>query len=359
MRKGGFSSFDFSSGRIIVPSGRRPQASFPPRFYLDCLFFQTPDSPWSVDSYACILPPVVVAFALYPSPTLWDDAPTHGRRTQRTTKMASPTASPTASQHRRYSRDAEIGTLQQVSYLPSAGGGDPFLRFAPPVIIIHANTTSRPPAQTQAPPSLPHTSNIAHANPSHATSQSSGIAPDVYNLLHHADASGAGSSHSHFSGSAHQSSGMGLPSIMNSNPMNSMPSGGSAGYNLPPIPQPQSQTATPSLPPPREQSQQPPPSSASSSNQQPPPGRPAPGPSAPLPSVSAATHTPGRAATPPSAAGMMASASQSTTSYRPLNVKDALTYLDQVKVQFQERPDVYNKFLDIMKDFKSQRYTLR
>lgn len=40
--------------------------------------------------------------------------------------------------------------------------------------------------------------------------------------------------------------------------------------------------------------------------------------------------------------------------YRPLNVKDALSYLDQVKVQFQSRPDVYNLFLDIMKDFKSQ-----
>ncbi|BFZ61969.1 Transcriptional regulatory protein sin3 [Saitoella coloradoensis] len=40
--------------------------------------------------------------------------------------------------------------------------------------------------------------------------------------------------------------------------------------------------------------------------------------------------------------------------YRPLNVKDALSYLDQVKIQFSEQPDVYNKFLDIMKDFKSQ-----
>ncbi len=39
---------------------------------------------------------------------------------------------------------------------------------------------------------------------------------------------------------------------------------------------------------------------------------------------------------------------------RPLNVSDALGYLDQVKMQFSERPDVYNKFLDIMKDFKSQ-----
>ena len=35
-------------------------------------------------------------------------------------------------------------------------------------------------------------------------------------------------------------------------------------------------------------------------------------------------------------------------------LNDALTYLDQVKVRFQTQPDVYNKFLDIMKDFKSQ-----
>ncbi|KII93988.1 hypothetical protein PLICRDRAFT_99544 [Plicaturopsis crispa FD-325 SS-3] len=39
---------------------------------------------------------------------------------------------------------------------------------------------------------------------------------------------------------------------------------------------------------------------------------------------------------------------------RPLNVADALSYLDAVKVQFQDKPDVYNHFLDIMKDFKSQ-----
>ncbi|KAL6301443.1 hypothetical protein BKA93DRAFT_751965 [Sparassis latifolia] len=39
---------------------------------------------------------------------------------------------------------------------------------------------------------------------------------------------------------------------------------------------------------------------------------------------------------------------------RPLNVTDALSYLDSVKMQFQERPDVYNHFLDIMKDFKGQ-----
>ncbi|KAI6037598.1 hypothetical protein EDC04DRAFT_2897379 [Pisolithus marmoratus] len=39
---------------------------------------------------------------------------------------------------------------------------------------------------------------------------------------------------------------------------------------------------------------------------------------------------------------------------RPLNVTDALSYLDAVKVQFHDQPEVYNHFLDIMKDFKSQ-----
>jgi paired amphipathic helix protein Sin3a len=40
--------------------------------------------------------------------------------------------------------------------------------------------------------------------------------------------------------------------------------------------------------------------------------------------------------------------------YRTYRPKDALSYLDQVKVQFADQPDVYNRFLDIMKDFKSQ-----
>lgn len=35
-------------------------------------------------------------------------------------------------------------------------------------------------------------------------------------------------------------------------------------------------------------------------------------------------------------------------------MQDALSYLDQVKVQFSSDPHVYNQFLDIMKDFKSQ-----
>lgn len=35
-------------------------------------------------------------------------------------------------------------------------------------------------------------------------------------------------------------------------------------------------------------------------------------------------------------------------------VEDALRYLEQVKAQFGDQPDVYDAFLDIMKDFKAQ-----
>ncbi|EGN92496.1 hypothetical protein SERLA73DRAFT_117204 [Serpula lacrymans var. lacrymans S7.3] len=45
---------------------------------------------------------------------------------------------------------------------------------------------------------------------------------------------------------------------------------------------------------------------------------------------------------------------QNTPLDRPLNVTDALSYLDAVKMQFHDQPDVYNHFLDIMKDFKSE-----
>ena len=39
---------------------------------------------------------------------------------------------------------------------------------------------------------------------------------------------------------------------------------------------------------------------------------------------------------------------------RELKVEDALLYLDQVKVEFTDKPHIYNEFLDIMKNFKAQ-----
>ena len=240
-------------------------------------------------------------------------------------------------------------------------------RHAHQFFLANEFLSDRPPGPSpshQTPPALPHTPNMPHSNQMNPTSQPAGIAPDhVLNPFRPTDASIQGSSHSHFSSSSHQSPGMGLPSIMNATPMNTQPSGPpSSGYTLPPIPQPQTQST--SLPPPPSQSQsqqqqQPPrdqgPPPPSSTQQ----GRPTPGPSSSsLPPVSAPALTSGGVNTPPPQAttpGLVNPSSQSAT-YRPLNVKDALTYLDQVKVQFQERPDVYNKFLDIMKDFKSQRY---
>lgn len=42
------------------------------------------------------------------------------------------------------------------------------------------------------------------------------------------------------------------------------------------------------------------------------------------------------------------------TTHPRLKVEDALGYLDQVKIIFAHKPKVYNDFLDIMKEFKSQ-----
>ncbi|XP_025079085.1 paired amphipathic helix protein Sin3a-like [Pomacea canaliculata] len=46
---------------------------------------------------------------------------------------------------------------------------------------------------------------------------------------------------------------------------------------------------------------------------------------------------------------------QQQQQFQRLKVEDALSYLDQVKLQFGSSPQVYNDFLDIMKEFKSQR----
>ncbi|CAF0772019.1 unnamed protein product [Brachionus calyciflorus] len=45
---------------------------------------------------------------------------------------------------------------------------------------------------------------------------------------------------------------------------------------------------------------------------------------------------------------------QTSTAFYRLKVEDALSYLDKVKLQFEKQPEVYNQFLDIMKEFKSQ-----
>lgn len=118
--------------------------------------------------------------------------------------------------------------------------------------------------------------------------------------------------------------------------------GGGANTVLPPIPPARTSTppyserrpsiARPAMPQQtlhqQQQQQQPPPPSQSQQQQ-----------ASPVPPANSTANT-----SPSSQGG----------GYRPLNVRDALTYLDQVKVRFSDQPDVYNRFLDIMKDFKSQ-----
>ncbi|XP_076647115.1 SIN3 transcription regulator family member A isoform X4 [Halictus rubicundus] len=57
------------------------------------------------------------------------------------------------------------------------------------------------------------------------------------------------------------------------------------------------------------------------------------------------------ASTPPGSSLGGGSGSQQ---FQRLKVEDALSYLDQVKYKFNDQPQVYNDFLDIMKEFKSQ-----
>lgn len=56
----------------------------------------------------------------------------------------------------------------------------------------------------------------------------------------------------------------------------------------------------------------------------------------------------------PNVGGQQTQAQQQAPQFQRLKVEDALSYLDQVKLQFGNQPQVYNDFLDIMKEFKSQ-----
>ncbi|CAB3383189.1 Hypothetical predicted protein [Cloeon dipterum] len=58
--------------------------------------------------------------------------------------------------------------------------------------------------------------------------------------------------------------------------------------------------------------------------------------------------------TQPSGNLSSAQQSQQQQQFQRLKVEDALSYLDQVKFKFGSQPQVYNDFLDIMKEFKSQ-----
>ncbi|XP_024137206.1 SIN3 transcription regulator family member Aa [Oryzias melastigma] len=82
----------------------------------------------------------------------------------------------------------------------------------------------------------------------------------------------------------------------------------------------------------------------------------------PSPAVHAAPHHHGPAVQPHGPSVMPGhghtaapqGSAQGHQQFQRLKVEDALSYLDQVKLQFGNQPQVYNDFLDIMKEFKSQ-----
>ena len=63
---------------------------------------------------------------------------------------------------------------------------------------------------------------------------------------------------------------------------------------------------------------------------------------------------PGPAAPPMQAPAQAPMAGGAAPPYRQLKVEDALAYLDQVKMTFEDKPEIYNQFLDLMKEFKAQ-----
>lgn len=50
-----------------------------------------------------------------------------------------------------------------------------------------------------------------------------------------------------------------------------------------------------------------------------------------------------------------AAAAAAQQSKQPLQIGDAMSYMDRVREIFADRPDVYMQFLDIMKNFQAQR----
>ncbi|CAH0550046.1 unnamed protein product [Brassicogethes aeneus] len=73
----------------------------------------------------------------------------------------------------------------------------------------------------------------------------------------------------------------------------------------------------------------------------------------PAAASAAPPHSQLRTAQPPMESPMQQQQSQSPN-FQRLKVEDALSYLDLVKYKFGSKPQVYNDFLDIMKEFKSQ-----
>lgn len=75
---------------------------------------------------------------------------------------------------------------------------------------------------------------------------------------------------------------------------------------------------------------------------------------APVPTNSASTAIPLTSTTPTSTTSNVTSTG-STSTTQSMQLNDAFAYLDRVRAEFADQPEIYNKFLQVMREFKSNR----
>lgn len=75
----------------------------------------------------------------------------------------------------------------------------------------------------------------------------------------------------------------------------------------------------------------------------------------PLPGSGSAAAPPPPAGAAPPAQAQQPSASAAAAANQKLTTNDALVYLKAVKDKFQDKREKYEEFLEVMRDFKSER----
>ena len=63
--------------------------------------------------------------------------------------------------------------------------------------------------------------------------------------------------------------------------------------------------------------------------------------------------SPALSAAPSSASINSAGSASTTTTTQSMQLNDAFAYLDKVRTEFADQPEVYNKFLQVMREFKA------
>lgn len=59
--------------------------------------------------------------------------------------------------------------------------------------------------------------------------------------------------------------------------------------------------------------------------------------------------------TTPTSTSSNVTSTGSTSTTQSMQLNDAFAYLDRVRAEFADQPEIYNKFLQVMREFKSNR----